>query len=217
MWNDIFQPAIITVLVVLEVAVWQVRVALATRGRKRIAAALGAVNAVLSVVAIGQVVTNLDRPSNIAGYALGVAVGVYVGVIVDARFAGDPVEYRLVLPGDDDETAAALRARGWPVTMHPAHDHEGPATVLTVVVRANRAARVERDLEALIPNGFHTSTRLRSATWMTQPPAPIAFAAGAPHWRGQDERPPGAAPLDAAVGGTVECLTEERQPALQTR
>ena len=100
MWSTPFQPVIIAVLVVLEVAVWQVRVALATRGRKRSAAVLGAVNAVLSVAAIGQVVTNLDRLANIAGYAIGVAVGVYLGVIVDGRFAGDPVEYRVVLPGE---------------------------------------------------------------------------------------------------------------------
>jgi len=164
MWDTPFQPAIIAILVVLEVAVWQVRVALATRGRKRSAAVLGAVNAVLSVAAIGQVVTNLDRPANIAGYAFGVAVGVYLGVIVDARFAGDPVEYRVVLPGENVDTAEALRARGWPVTMHPAHGIDGPATVLTLVVRANRAAQVERELQQLTPGGFHTSTRLRSAT-----------------------------------------------------
>ena len=77
------QPVLIAVLVVLEVAVWQVRVALATRGRKRSAAALGAVNAVMSVVALGQVVTHLDRPANVAGYAVGVALGVYLGVVVD--------------------------------------------------------------------------------------------------------------------------------------
>jgi uncharacterized protein YebE (UPF0316 family) len=55
MWTTTVQPVVIALMVVLEVAVWQVRVALATRGRKRIAAALGAVNAVISVVALGQV------------------------------------------------------------------------------------------------------------------------------------------------------------------
>ena len=35
MWTTTVQPVLIAVLVVLEVAVWQVRVALATRGRKR--------------------------------------------------------------------------------------------------------------------------------------------------------------------------------------
>jgi uncharacterized protein YebE (UPF0316 family) len=79
MLTTLVQPVFIAVLVVLEVAVWQLRVALATRGRKRSAALLGAVNAVLSVLALGQVVTHLDRPGNVAGYALGVVIGVYLG------------------------------------------------------------------------------------------------------------------------------------------
>ena len=154
---------LIAVLVVLEVAVWQVRVALATRGRKRIAAVLGAVNAVLSVVALGQVVTNLDRPANVAGYAVGVALGVYLGVVVDGRFAGDPVEYRVVLPGDGAGPAGELRARGWPVTTQPALGLDGPATVLSVVVDAGRAAQVERDLDCSRPTGSTPAAALRSA------------------------------------------------------
>ena len=120
MWTTTVQPVLIALMVVLEVAVWQVRVALATRGRKRIAAALGAVNAVISVVALGQVVTNLDRPANVVGYAIGVAVGVYLGVVADGQFAGDPVEYRVVPSGDAVARVAELRACGWPVTVQHA-------------------------------------------------------------------------------------------------
>ncbi len=178
MWSALGQPVLIAVLVVLEVAVWQVRVALATRGRKRIAAVLGAVNAVMSVVALGQVVTNLDRPANVAGYALGVAVGVYLGVVVDGRFAGDPVEFRVVLSGDGAGPAGKLRARGWPVTTQSAHGLDGPVTVLFVVVDAGRTAEVERDLELLTPEGFRTSSRLRSATWMPLPAGYIVSSAG---------------------------------------
>ena len=91
-----------------------------------------------SVVALGQVLTHLDRPANIAGYAVGVAVGVYVGVVPDGRFADDPVEYRVVLSGDGAGPAAELRARGWPVTMQSACGLTGPATVLLLVVGAGR-------------------------------------------------------------------------------
>ncbi len=174
MQNPSVQPVLIAVLVVLEVAVWQVRVALATRGRKRSAAALGAVNAVLSVVALGQVVTNLDRPANVAGYALGVAAGVYLGVVADGRLAGDPVEYRIVVPGDGAGPAGELRARGWPVTVQHASGHGGPAAVLVVVVTGSRTAEVERDLERLAPDGFHSSTRLRSASRSAGRTAPTA-------------------------------------------
>lgn len=164
MWHTPFQPVIIAVLVVLEVAVWQVRVALATRGRKQSAAVLGAINAVLSVAAIGQVVTNLDRLENIAGYALGVAVGVYVGVIADTRFAGDPVEYRVVLTGIDNGPADELLACGWSVTSQPAQGLR-PATVLTVVVDSKWTRQFEHDLDRLAPEGLRTSIRLRSASW----------------------------------------------------
>ncbi len=158
------QPLLIAALVLLEVAVWQLRVALATRGRKRVAAALGAVNAVLSVVALAQVVTNLDRPANVAGYAVGVAAGVYLGVVADGRLAGDPVEHRVVVPGDGARVTTELAALGWPVTAQPAVGGGGPVTVLVVIVGAGRTAEVERDLDRLAPDAFRTSTRLRSAS-----------------------------------------------------
>jgi uncharacterized protein YebE (UPF0316 family) len=175
MWNAVLQPVFITVLVVLEVAVWQVRVALATRGRKRSAAVLGAVNAVMSVVALAQVVTNLDRPANVVGYALGVAIGVYLGVVADGRLARDPVEYRIVLPGDGERAVEELRSRGWPVTMQHALGLGGPVTVLFVAVDAGRTAEVERDLDLLAPDGFRTSTRLQSVTWAPLPPGYVVM------------------------------------------
>ena len=79
MSTQLIQPLVIAGLVVTEVAVWQLRVALATRGRKNSAATLGAVNAILSVVALAQVVTHLERPANVAGYAVGVAAGCVPG------------------------------------------------------------------------------------------------------------------------------------------
>ena len=179
MWTTAAQPVLIAGMVVLEVAVWQVRVALATRGRKRVAAVLGAVNAVLSVVALGQVVTNLDRPANVAGYAVGVALGVYLGVVADGRFAGEPVEHRVVVSGNGVEPAGELRAMGWPVTTQPAIGLGGAATVLSVVVDPRRTAEIEHDLARVAPDGFHTSIRLRSANRMPLSSGLVGVAEGA--------------------------------------
>jgi hypothetical protein len=63
--------------------------------------------------------------------------------------------------------------------MQPAHGLCGVATVLFVVVDAGRAAEVERDLERFAPDGFRTSSRLRSATWMPLPPEYIVMSARA--------------------------------------
>lgn len=170
MWFELVQPVIIGALVLAEVAVFHLRFALAARGGKAGAAALGAVNAVISVTALGQVLTSLDRPANVIGYALGVVVGVYLGATADERIARDRVEYRVVVPGDGTELAADLRARGWPVTMQTAAGLRGPAAVLFVAVDAGRAAQVSRDLDQLAPGAFRTSNRLSSAASAQLPP-----------------------------------------------
>jgi hypothetical protein len=82
---DLVQPVVIGVLVIAEVGVFHLRVALAARGRRGGAMLLGAVNAVISVAALGQVLTNLERPVNVVGYAVGVAIGVYLGCVADDR------------------------------------------------------------------------------------------------------------------------------------
>ena len=123
MSSPLLQPLVIATLVVTEVAVWQLRVALATRGRRNSAATLGAVNAVLSVVALAQVVTHLERPANVAGYAVGVAAGVYLGIVADEGLAREPLQYRVLVDGDGEADLLSTGAgqtteRGssfWPV------------------------------------------------------------------------------------------------------
>jgi uncharacterized protein YebE (UPF0316 family) len=161
------EPLVIAALVVTEVAVWQLRVALAGRGRKRFAAALGAVNALLSVVALARVVTHMDRPANVAGYSVGVAVGVYLGILADERLARDPLEYRVLVEDDGELLARRLREHGWPVTRQVAAGAHGPAAVLHVVLEADAASRLDRDLDRLAPHG----SRIRSRLHRPQPAA----------------------------------------------
>jgi uncharacterized protein YebE (UPF0316 family) len=115
--------------------------AMATRGRKRTAATVGALGAVVQVIALAQVVTSLDRPANIDGYAVGVAAGVYLGVAAGSRLAADPIEHRVVVSGDGTDLADQLRTRGWSVTSQPAAGLDGAATVLFVVASADTTAR----------------------------------------------------------------------------
>ncbi|HSU12274.1 MAG TPA: hypothetical protein VLK57_24025, partial [Pseudonocardia sp.] len=99
--------------------------------------------------------------------------------VADGRFAGDPVEHRVVVPGDGSGPAGKLRARGWPVTTHPAVGLGGAATVLFVVVDPGRTAEIERDLGLFAPDGFHTTIRLRSAARVALPPGFVGVAEGA--------------------------------------
>lgn len=175
MTHHLLQPLLITALVVTEVGIWQLRIALATRGHKRVAAALGAMNALLSVAALAQVVTHMDRPANVAGYAVGVAMGVYLGIAADEWLATDWLEYRLYLDEDADLLASRLRELGWRVTQQPVVGPSGPADLLHVAVSSRRRQLLEHDLDRLAPLTPRTTSRLT----ITNPDvAPQASRAG---------------------------------------
>jgi uncharacterized protein YebE (UPF0316 family) len=116
--THLVQPVLIGLLVIVEVAVFHLRVALAARGRRSGATALGAVNAVISVAALGQVLTNLDRPLNLVGYAVGVAVGVYLGCVADDRLRRGRVALVRRCDGDDGACVRQPGACGRAVS-HP--------------------------------------------------------------------------------------------------
>lgn len=175
MTHHALQPLLITALVVTEVGIWQLRVALANRGRKRAAAGLGAMNAVLSVVALAQVVTHLDRPANMAGYAVGVALGVYLGIVADERLASDWLEYRLLVEDEGDALAARLRELGWRVTQQAVVGPLGPADLLHVVVSSRRRHQLDADLRRVAPRITRTTSTL---TVILPDPDPLAAAAG---------------------------------------
>lgn len=186
----VLEPFLIAVLVVVQVGLWQYRMALATRGAKTGASVLAGFDAVLWVTVLGQVLTHLDRPGNVAGYAAGVVAGVYLGCLADERTAHEVLEYRVVMAGDGATVLAGLRHAGWPATAQEAAGLAGPASVIFVAVDAHRASRLEADLAGLAPGTFWTCTRLRSATRVALPAGYLGLHANRMHRRRRSSTAP---------------------------
>lgn len=84
---DVIRPFAITAIVLVEVGLWQWRIALTGRGRKIPGALLGSVGASLQVTAISQVVADMDQPVTMLAYAIGVGAGVLAGCCLDERLS----------------------------------------------------------------------------------------------------------------------------------
>jgi uncharacterized protein YebE (UPF0316 family) len=159
----------------LSVSLWTVRVALTARGRRLPAAALAGLEAVVFAIAFSTLLSSLDAPLEIAGYALGVAAGTLLGVVADARFSGGQSAVHVVVDGDGAELARALRTGGWPVTVLPGDGVRGDVAFLVVVVDDRRVPALVGDLQAAAPAAFWSVERVQR----TQPaPLPAAFHQG---------------------------------------
>ena len=72
---------------VTDVSLGTVRTIMVFRSRRLLASAIGFVESVIWVLAISQIVGNLDHWYLIAAYAAGFATGNYVGIWVEAKLA----------------------------------------------------------------------------------------------------------------------------------
>jgi uncharacterized protein YebE (UPF0316 family) len=151
---------LIAVLVMTEVGLWQWRMVVADRGRRATVMVLGATGAILQITAISQVVTNLDDPLSIAGYACGVGMGVLVGLIAGDRFT--PGRIGVTVITDEPGVADGLWARGWPVTRQAGDGESGPLDVLFVMVARQQASALRADVSRLAPNALWSSVDLGS-------------------------------------------------------
>ncbi len=143
------RAALIVVLVVTEVGMWQWRMVIAARGHRLGAMALGATGAVLQITAITQVVTNLGDPLSVVAYAVGVGIGVLAGLAAGDRLT--PGRLGVTITTTAPDAAARLRARGWPAVATAGHDGNGPVTVLFVPIDRRHAPRLRRDAAHVAP------------------------------------------------------------------
>lgn len=152
----------LALLAACSVSLWTLRVAVAAAGRRLAAAVIAAVEAMLFALAFSAVITALDDPLRIAGYAVGVTLGTLVGIAADERLSTGQSLVRIVVDGDGDPEMVALRTRGWPVTRELADGVNGRVAVLTVAVDDVALARLRTDIDRSVPTGFETIERLRA-------------------------------------------------------
>lgn len=160
--ESITDAAQLALLAACSVSLWTLRVAVAAAGRRLVAAVIAALEAVLFAVAFSAIITSLDDPLRIAGYAAGVTLGTLIGIVTDERLSTGQSLVRIVVDGDGRTEMSALRARGWPVTRTPADGVRGGVAVLTVAVDDRALSRLRTDIDGIVPAGFETIERLRA-------------------------------------------------------
>lgn len=114
------------------------------RGRKSIVWMLGFCQASIFVIAITSVLSHLDNPLNVVGYAAGFATGNVVGIFIEGRLAIGHINLQIVSPRRGVILAEKLRETGFAVTEIPARGRDGMVSLLSVSVLRKDVGRVEK-------------------------------------------------------------------------
>ncbi len=118
-----------------DVTMGTLRILMTVRGRKLLAGAIGFVEVTIFVVAISQVIRNVDNVWNVLGYAGGFATGTMVGMTIEERLAIGFTVIRIISSDLEKNLAAAIRGAGFGATEIPGRGMTHAVNILEVTVR----------------------------------------------------------------------------------
>jgi len=128
---------------VVNVSMGTVRTLLGMRGQKRWATAIGFVESLIFILAIGRVLQDVSNIWNVLGYCGGFAVGTLVGLAIEEKLAMGYAMVQAISQNDGEEITSALRRAGYGVTEMIGQGLSGRVHVITTVVK-------RRDIPAIM-------------------------------------------------------------------
>jgi len=160
MWHYLLTPAAwlagltICVLRICDMTCDTLRMLFVVRGRKGIAWGLGFTQSIIFVVAITSVLSHMDNPLNVVGYAAGFATGNVVGMLIEERLAIGHVKISIVTQRLGAALSDGLRQAGFAVTEIPARGRDGMVSMLSVSVLRKDVPRVQAIVHEKDPESF---------------------------------------------------------------
>ena len=146
---------------IVDVSMGTVRMIMVMRGLRKWASLIGFIEVTIWVVAISQVLTNLNNVWNILGYGGGFATGTLVGMWLEDRLALGNVDVHVVSPKKGAEIAAKVRKAGYGATVLQAFGQSGPVSLIGIVVPRKQTAVVLKLITKIDPAAFVTVDDMR--------------------------------------------------------
>jgi uncharacterized protein YebE (UPF0316 family) len=154
----------------VNMAMATVRTLLGMRGQKALSAVIGFFESVIFILAISQVLQNVNNIWNVLAYCGGFAAGTYVGLKIEERMAVGYATVQAISTEKGEDIAAALRERGYGVTNLVGEGMAGSVHVVNTAVKRRDVA----DILALV-------ARVDGKAFVTVDDASRVYRG---HWRG---------------------------------
>lgn len=175
LWPLIGVPLLIFFARAVDVTLGTMRIALVSRGQRALAPLLGFFEILVWLLALGQVVQNLDRPANYIAYAAGFAGGTWVGLLLDEKLALGLLSVRVITRDDARGLIEDLRRQQFGVTHVAAKGLSGRVRLLFSVIRRADLRRLLDTVRAQHPRAFISVSDVRLAREGYLPPGSFNY------------------------------------------
>lgn len=165
-------PLLVFLARIIDVSIGTLRIIFVSKGLKNFAAILGFFESLIWLLAVTQVMQNLNSWQTYVAFALGFAAGNYVGVALEERIAIGNMLIRVITRKEADELVNVLWQTGYGVTSVDALGESGPVKLIFTIAKRKNLAKILAIIKKYNPNAFYTIEDMRFVNETYLPPLP---------------------------------------------
>lgn len=154
--NYVVLPLLIFVARIGDVTLSTIRIIFVMSGKKTIAPILGFFEALIWLLAIGQIFNNIDNAWSYLAYAGGFAAGTYVGMVIEEKLAIGRVVVRLITNTEVDGFLTFLNAHNYRYSIIDADGRKGKVNVVFLVIKRDQLNHLTAGINEYHPKSFYT-------------------------------------------------------------
>jgi uncharacterized protein YebE (UPF0316 family) len=166
--TDIYAYLVLPLLIfcarICDVSLGTIRVIFVSRGYRYLAPVLGFFEISIWLLAIGQIMRDLNNWAAYLAYAAGFALGTFVGITLEERLSLGMVIVRVITKRDCSPLIDRLKSEQYGLTMLDAEGATGPVTILFTVVKRQDLPRVVGIIKEFNPHAFYSVEDVRHAS-----------------------------------------------------
>jgi uncharacterized protein YebE (UPF0316 family) len=152
---------LIFLLRVMDMSLDTMRMLMVMRGRRGMAWGLGFFQSAIFILAITRVLSNLNNPLNLIGYAAGFATGNVVGMWMEERLAIGHIHLSIFSPRRGAALVERLRTEGYAVTELSGRGKDGMVSLLHCNVLRKNVDQVNKIVKEIDEEAFITAEEIR--------------------------------------------------------
>jgi uncharacterized protein YebE (UPF0316 family) len=164
MFTWVYLPIFIFIARILDVTLGTVRIISLSRGRRILAPFLGFFEVFIWIVAISQIVRNLNNIACYIAYASGFAAGNFIGLLIEEKLAIGMLAVRIFIVKDSELLMDRLHEAGYGTTSLDGEGATGKVKVIFTIIRRKNLHDVIHIIHSVNPKIFYSIEEVRSTS-----------------------------------------------------
>lgn len=185
--TDMFRYVILPLLIftarVCDVSLSTIRIIFVMNGKRNIAPILGFFEAFIWLLAVGQIISQVDNIFAYLAYAGGFATGTFVGMYLEERLAVGMAVLRLITKEVNEGMLEFLHTNQFSYSLVDGVGRSGKVNVVFFVVKRENLERLIDGINEHHPNAFYTIENIRQVNQTHQFNSPISDQQKARRWQ----------------------------------